>query len=171
MRPASRCAKPGRVHAARDVCLPVPSRPRPRPAQGTGLGASATWDGYRLLIAKDGGRVRLFSRGGAEWTDGLPGPLKPSGSFRPRLLSWTANYAFATPPADPISLPSTLRCGGTGLTCHEWRFSHSTCCSKTVSIWESVVHRASARFAPALRQPARTLPLPRGNLPRGWTPA
>ncbi len=31
----------------------------------------AKWDGYRLLVAKDGDRVRLYSKGGTEWT-GMP---------------------------------------------------------------------------------------------------
>jgi len=95
----------------------------------------------------------------------LPAWLWPSRSFRQRLPSWTANCAFAMPAGDPISLPFTLKCGGTGLTCRGWHSMRSTCCFKTVSICADVIHRPPARFAPAVRQPARALPLPGGDLP------
>lgn len=34
-------------------------------------GSQPKWDGYRLLVAKDSGRVRLFSKSGTAWTDRL----------------------------------------------------------------------------------------------------
>jgi bifunctional non-homologous end joining protein LigD len=34
------------------------------------------WDGFRFQIIKDGGKVRFYSRHGAEYTDRLPGIVK-----------------------------------------------------------------------------------------------
>ena len=44
-----------------------------RPPRGPGWLFEPKFDGYRLEVIKDGRRVRLFSKSGAEYTDRLPG--------------------------------------------------------------------------------------------------
>lgn len=51
-------------------CLPIPGE---APPKGAGWAHQPKWDGYRLLVAKDGDSIRLFSKGGTEWTDHLAG--------------------------------------------------------------------------------------------------
>jgi bifunctional non-homologous end joining protein LigD len=53
-----------------DPCLPVLGR---APSKGPGWVHQPKWDGYRFLVAKLGQKVRLYSKSGAEWSDGLPG--------------------------------------------------------------------------------------------------
>ena len=43
------------------------------PPRGPGWLFEPKFDGYRLEVIKDGRRVRLFSKSGAEYTDRLPG--------------------------------------------------------------------------------------------------
>jgi bifunctional non-homologous end joining protein LigD len=48
------------------------------PTRGTKVPASPDWihevkhDGYRLIVQRDGNRVRLFTRNGHDWTDRCP---------------------------------------------------------------------------------------------------
>src|SRR5262245_616401 len=51
-------------------CLPILAK---TPPTGPGWAHQPKWDGYRLLVAKDGDHVRLFSKGGTEWTERLAG--------------------------------------------------------------------------------------------------
>ena len=63
-----------------------------RPPQGDGWSHEPKLDGYRFMIVKDGRRVRLFSKSGAEYTDRLPGMVE----------------AFATLPATTAILDGEL---------------------------------------------------------------
>ena len=47
-----------------------------RPPQGDDWLHEPKWDGFRFQVIKDGGRVRFYSRHGAEYTDRLPGMVK-----------------------------------------------------------------------------------------------
>ena len=42
------------------------------PPKGDQWVHEAKWDGYRIQVVKDGSDVRLFSKGGTEWTKRLP---------------------------------------------------------------------------------------------------
>jgi bifunctional non-homologous end joining protein LigD len=48
------------------------------PTRGTKVPAGADWiheikhDGYRLIVVRDGARVRLFTRSGYDWSDRYP---------------------------------------------------------------------------------------------------
>src|SRR3990172_8398501 len=67
---------PGRL--SRAVKAPFPESPRPQLATlskdvpgGDDWLHEIKYDGYRLLCSIQGGRARLFSRGGLDWTDKL----------------------------------------------------------------------------------------------------
>src|SRR4029453_3445642 len=47
-----------------------------RPPRAPGWLFEPKFDGYRLQVIKDGKRVRLFSKSGAEYTDRLPGMVE-----------------------------------------------------------------------------------------------
>jgi bifunctional non-homologous end joining protein LigD len=48
------------------------------PTRGTAVPAGPDWfleikhDGYRLMVRRDGARVRCFTRNGHDWGDGFP---------------------------------------------------------------------------------------------------
>jgi bifunctional non-homologous end joining protein LigD len=47
-----------------------------RPPKGDGWLHEPKWDGFRFEVIKDGSKVRLYSRHGAEYTDRLPGMVE-----------------------------------------------------------------------------------------------
>jgi bifunctional non-homologous end joining protein LigD len=49
-----------------DPC--IPSR-APKPPSGLDWVHEVKHDGYRLIVRRDGGAVRLFTRRGYDWTD------------------------------------------------------------------------------------------------------
>ena len=52
-----------------------------RPLKGDGWLHEPKWDGFRFQVIKDGTRVRLYSRHGAEYTDRLPGMVEAFGKL------------------------------------------------------------------------------------------
>jgi len=57
-----------------------------RPPRGPGWLFEPKFDGYRFQVVKDGRRVRLFSKSGAEYTDRLPGMVDAFVEVRARSL-------------------------------------------------------------------------------------
>ena len=55
---------------------PCPLCSRPPAPKGDDWLHEPKWDGFRFQIIKDGSRVRLYSRHGAEYTDRLPGMVE-----------------------------------------------------------------------------------------------
>jgi bifunctional non-homologous end joining protein LigD len=53
------------------------------PTRSTKVPASPDWihevkyDGFRLIVHRDGNRVRLLTRNGHNWADRYPGSLNP----------------------------------------------------------------------------------------------
>ena len=47
-----------------------------RPPKGDDWLHEPKWDGFRFQVVKDGSKVRLYSRHGAEYTDRLPGMVE-----------------------------------------------------------------------------------------------
>jgi bifunctional non-homologous end joining protein LigD len=66
--------------ARRTYLNPMPKRPFESciPSRGTAVPTGPNWiheikhDGYRLIVQRDGKRVRLFTRNGHDWTDRYP---------------------------------------------------------------------------------------------------
>jgi bifunctional non-homologous end joining protein LigD len=62
------------------------------PTRGASVPAGEDWiheikhDGYRLIVQRDGKRVRMFSRNGHDWTDRFP--LIREATLRPRYSSF-----------------------------------------------------------------------------------
>ena len=67
------------------------------PPPGEGWLHEHKWDGYRFQVVKNGLEVRLFSNGGAEYTERLPWRRSPR--CRSALPSSTASSASSTPRA------------------------------------------------------------------------
>ncbi len=69
-----------RNFAAISYLKPMPKRPFEPciPTRGTAVPAGPDWiheikhDGYRLIVQREGKRVRLFTRNGHDWTDRYP---------------------------------------------------------------------------------------------------
>lgn len=60
-------------------CDPMPGRIEPclallrsAPPEGPGWLYEVKWDGYRLAVHRDGGGVRIVTRGGFDWTERFP---------------------------------------------------------------------------------------------------
>ena len=56
-----------------EPCLPTVSRTVPT---GAGWAYEIKHDGFRFICRRDGDRVRLFSRGGHDWSRQLPGVVE-----------------------------------------------------------------------------------------------
>ena len=52
-----------------EPCLPTPSR---RVPNGPGWLYEIKHDGYRLMVRKEGDRVRIYTRRGVDWTTRFP---------------------------------------------------------------------------------------------------
>ncbi len=77
-KPAPKRPKPkARAKAAKTTGLPTWRQPQlatleTSPPDGDGWLVEMKYDGYRVLIARDGGDVRLYTRNGHDWTDRWP---------------------------------------------------------------------------------------------------
>ncbi|WP_312012359.1 hypothetical protein [Bradyrhizobium sp. AUGA SZCCT0182] len=66
------------------------------PDPATKVPASKNWlheikhDGYRLIVHREGKRVRLFTRNGFDWSDRYPLITEPRCASGQRPLCWTA---------------------------------------------------------------------------------
>ena len=48
-----------------------------KPPEGPAWGYEVKWDGYRVAVHVElGGKVRILTRGGHDWTDRFPNPRK-----------------------------------------------------------------------------------------------
>jgi ATP-dependent DNA ligase len=56
-------------------------------------GTKIKHDGFRLLVRKEGSRVRCFTRGGHDWADGLPGIVGAS-RLKPQSFMIDGEAAF-----------------------------------------------------------------------------
>jgi ATP-dependent DNA ligase len=72
--------------AARPSGFVEPCRPSraPRPPSGPGWIHEIKHDGYRLLVRREGSRVRLFTRGGYDWTDRFPAIVEAASTIKAR---------------------------------------------------------------------------------------
>ena len=61
-----------------EPCLPTVSRTVPT---GAGWAYEIKHDGFRFICRRDGERVRLFSRGGHDWSAQLPAVVEAMRAF------------------------------------------------------------------------------------------
>jgi bifunctional non-homologous end joining protein LigD len=77
-----------------EPCLPVLAA---RPPAGDGWIREIKHDGYRLMVRLDGGRVRLFTRRGFDWTRRLPAIAAAAGTLRARSFTIDGEAAVCGP--------------------------------------------------------------------------
>lgn len=77
------------------------------------------YDGYRALIAIAGGKARIFTRNGKDWTDRFPGVAKAAARLDTdgTLIDGEIVAFDDRGRTDFSSLQSSLKSGGEGLTC------------------------------------------------------
>ncbi|WP_426958972.1 DNA ligase D [Muricoccus radiodurans] len=83
----------GDAPVAGAVPAPLPESQKPElatladePPEGDGWVSEVKFDGYRLLVWKDGREVRLITRNGQDWTGKLPDVARAVGALKPRTL-------------------------------------------------------------------------------------
>src|SRR5215471_17941542 len=64
-----------------EPCLPSPAR---EPPSGPDWLHEIKWDGYRVIVRRDGNVTRLFTRCGYDWTDRFPAIAAAATSLRAR---------------------------------------------------------------------------------------
>src|SRR5260370_31528729 len=73
------------------------------PTGGTKVPAGPEWlyeikhDGYRLIVVRDGARVRLFTRNGHDWTKRYPLIVETALRNRPSSSRWRGGAAPRLP--------------------------------------------------------------------------
>jgi bifunctional non-homologous end joining protein LigD len=72
--------------AARPLGFVEPCRPSraPRPPSGPDWVHEIKHDGFRLMVRREGTRVRLWTRGGYDWADRFPAIVEAAGTIRAR---------------------------------------------------------------------------------------
>jgi bifunctional non-homologous end joining protein LigD len=72
--------------AARPFGFVEPSRPSraARPPSGPLWIHEIKHDGFRLMVRREGARVRLFTRGGYDWADRFPAIVEAASTIRAR---------------------------------------------------------------------------------------
>jgi ATP-dependent DNA ligase len=124
----------------------VPAQPVEREAPPTG----ADWvheikhDGYRMLVRRDGGHVRLYSRKAIDWTDRLPAIA--AGAALLKAKSFTIDGEAVVIRSDGLTDFEALRRREVPVT---WRCSTLS----TLSSWTAPIC-AACRSRPG-RQPSR----------------
>jgi bifunctional non-homologous end joining protein LigD len=98
-----------------------------RPPQGDGWLFEPKFDGYRFQVVKDGQRVRLFSKSGAEYTDRLPGMVDAfiDISVNSAIIDGELCFIGGDGQADFYRLHREMPPGGRTRT--SWSSSCSTC--------------------------------------------
>jgi bifunctional non-homologous end joining protein LigD len=67
-----------------DPCIPTLAD---KPPAGPGWVHEIKHDGYRLIVRRDGATVRLFTRGGYDWTDRYPGIAVTASKLRAKSFT------------------------------------------------------------------------------------
>ncbi len=93
------------------------------------------YDGYRLIVQRDGDRVRLFSRNGNDWSNRYPWIVEAARKLRQKRFVLDGEAVILALTASPISIPCTP-----ARTTGRSSFARSTSSPKVVMIC------ASSRF-------------------------
>src|SRR5215217_6406735 len=89
------------------------------PTRGTEVPAGPDWfheikhDGYRLILQREGKRVRLFTRRGYDWSDRYPLIVEAAHSLRVKSRSeiWHLKRARRMPESKRKAAPGVTPCG------------------------------------------------------------
>jgi bifunctional non-homologous end joining protein LigD len=102
LRLRTRRARPGFI----EPCQPVPA---PRPPSGPDWLHEIKHDGYRMIVRRDGGGIRLITRGGHDWTDRYPGIVAAVNALKVKSCIIDGEVVVAR--ADGVSCFHSLRSG------------------------------------------------------------
>ena len=101
------------------------------PTRGKVVPAGREWlhelkmDGYRLIVQRDGDRVRLYTRNGYDWSHRYPWIVESALRTGPSSSSSTARLWFSVLTGTPTSTHCTrenkiTKCSYTPSTCSHW---------------------------------------------------
>ena len=86
--------RPVRPDGFVEPCLPTLAT---RPPAGPGWVHEIKHDGYRLIVRRDGATVRLFTRGGYDWTDRFPVIVTTAGKVRAKSFTIDGEVVVCDP--------------------------------------------------------------------------
>jgi bifunctional non-homologous end joining protein LigD len=66
------------------------------------------WDGYRFQIVKNGDKIRLYSKSGADWTDRLPAMVEAFAELQTRAAILDGELCICDDCAFRLSRPVAL---------------------------------------------------------------
>ena len=129
-------------------CLPVLGQV---PPTGPGWAHQPKWDGYRLLVAKDGNKIRLFSKGGTEWTERLTGLAEAFLELPTLSAVVDGELCICDDRGRPDfhALHAEMRHGRPDVSRMVF-FAFDLISQDNVDLRQAVVHRATERFEAAL---------------------
>ena len=116
------------------------------PSRGTKVPASKNWiheikhDGYRLIVYRDGNRVRLFTRNGFDWSDRFP--LITEAALRVRSTSFILDGEAVLLGVDGISDFDGL---------HSRRHNKTRCSSMPSTCWSAMATICGSSRSPCAR--------------------
>ena len=86
--------RPVRPDGFVEPCLPTLAT---RPPAGPGWVHEIKHDGYRLIVRRDGDKVRLFTRNGFDWTDRFPVIVTTAGKVRAQSFTIDGEVVVCDP--------------------------------------------------------------------------